>query len=94
MKGKTESVAEFLARGGKITKVPTPQVTQKTESVKSTASGGPAVIMTMGEADLFYGEHKPRKVKKKSVSRIDLSALPEELRRKYVDEVLDAESND
>jgi hypothetical protein len=85
---KTETIAEFLARGGKITKVAEDPPAVKAESIKSTSSGGPAVIMSMGEADLYYGEHKPRKAKAKAKSTMDLSALPPELRKKYVDDII------
>jgi len=84
---KTETIAEFLARGGKITRVATPEPTTKPESIRSTTAGGPAVFLSLGEADLFYGEHKPKKPKK-SKAAMDLSALPEELRKKYVDGVM------
>lgn len=85
---KTETLAEFLARGGKITKVAPPEPTTKSESIKSTSNGGPAVIMTMDQADLYYGEHKQRKSKAKPKPTIDLSALPPELRKKFVDDVI------
>jgi hypothetical protein len=84
---KTETIAEFLARGGKITKVASAEPTVKPESIRSTTAGGPAVFLSLGEADLFYGEHKAKKAKK-SKAPLDLSALPEELRKKYVDGVM------
>lgn len=88
---KKETVAEFLARGGQITKVPAAQSTQKAESIKSTNGGGPAVIVSMEDADLYHGEAKKSKAKKKApASMIDISALPEELRKKYIDEVVHA----
>jgi hypothetical protein len=90
---KTETVAEFLAKGGKITIIPPVQPTVKTESIKSTSNGGPAIIMSMGEADLYYGEHKAKKPKK-ATAPIDLSALPEALRKKYVDEVINASESE
>ena len=86
---KTETVAEFLARGGAITIVPANQPTAKIDSIKPNSNGGPATIMSMDEADLYYGEFKIRKAKK-ATSTIDLSALPEALRKKYVDEVISA----
>ncbi len=87
---KTETVAEFLARGGSIKLIPANPPTVKNDSIKSTTSGGGAVtIMSMDEADLYYGEFKARKPKK-ATSTIDLSALPEALRKKYVDEVISA----
>src|ERR1035437_2863742 len=85
---KTETIAEFLARGGAIKIVPAVQPTIKIESIKS-ATGGPATIISMEESDLYHGEFKARKPKK-ATSTIDLSALPEALRKKYVDEVLNA----
>lgn len=89
---KTESIADFLARGGKITKVPANQPEQKPDSIKHGSNGGVAVLMTMDQADLFYGEKKESKAKKpkKAISTIDIHALPEELRKKYIDEVIDA----
>ena len=86
---KTESIAEFLARGGKINIVPANPPTVKSDSIKSTTNGGPVTIISMEEADLYHGEFKPRKAKK-TASTIDLSALPEALRKKYVDEVISA----
>ena len=85
---KKETVAEFLARGGKITRVPTPTPTVKAETIKSTKGGGPAVFVSMEDADLYHGEAKKSKAKKKVVSSIDISALPEELRKKYIDGVI------
>lgn len=91
---KTESIAEFLARGGKITQVPEGKTAAKAESVKSTSNGGPATIVTMDEADLYHGEKKVKKAKKKVTSMLDISALPEELRKKYVDTLIQAETNE
>ena len=85
---KKETIAEFLARGGSITRVPTQQTTVKPKSMQQASSAGPAVIMTMEDAGLYYGEYKPKKAKKKNKNTIDISALPEELRRKYIDGVI------
>jgi hypothetical protein len=85
---KTETVAEFLARGGQITKIPAKEEQVKPDQVKSTKTGGPAVIMKMDEADLYYGEVKKKKAKKKKKETIDISALPKELREKYIDAVM------
>lgn len=90
---KRETIAEFLARGGKITRLPSADPTHKPESIKSTTAGGPAIFLSLGEADLFYGEHKPKKAKKTKAA-MDLSALPEELRRKYVDGVMNGNKED
>jgi hypothetical protein len=85
---KTESVEEFLARGGMITRVPTEKPFKPPESIKPTPAGGPAILMTLEEADLFYGEHKQKKAKKKAKPTIDVDALPPEIRKKYVDDVI------
>lgn len=90
---KTETVAEFLARGGVIQKIATQAPTAKPESIKSSNNNGVAIIVSMEEADLYHGEAKARKAKK-AINKIDLSALPEALRKKYVDEVLSGSKED
>lgn len=90
---KTETIAEFLARGGKITRIASPEPIHKAESIRSTVAAGPAVFLSLGEADLFYGEHKVKKAKK-SKATMDLSALPEELRKKYVDGVMNGDKEE
>ena len=92
---KTESVAEFLARGGKINKIAPVQPEVK-ESIKINTPVGAASFITMDEADLYGSPPKVSKAKKKStIKPIDVSALPEALRKKYVDEVLNgAKEND
>jgi hypothetical protein len=86
---KKETLNDFLSRGGTIKRLPTQQPIKIAESIKPTQVAGPAVLMTLDEADLYYGEHKQRKAKKKSRPTIDLTALPLELRKKYVDDVID-----
>ena len=95
----TETLEQFLARGGKVNKVPAGVSTKnaaaaKPETVKSSKGGGPAVIVSMDEADLYHGETKARKAKKKITPTIDISALPEELRKKYIDTVLNDQEKD
>jgi hypothetical protein len=87
-KNKKETVEQFLTRGGKITRFPTETPFKIPESIKPTPASGPAVLMTLEEADLFYGEHKQRKAKKKAKPTIDVDALPPEIRKKYVDDVI------
>jgi hypothetical protein len=81
MKVKTETIQEFLARGGKITKLEFKQHEAK-EQVTRQAPGGPANILSLDEADLFFGEAKVKKTKPKP--NIDLSALPPELKAKFI----------
>lgn len=94
---KKETVAEFLARGGIIKKIPTAAPSYKADNIKSTSNSGLATIVTMDEADLYHGETKKSKVKKKissSKSIVDMSALPEELRKKYIDGVINAKEQE
>lgn len=82
---KIESIEEFLARGGSINRVP--EKTRDPEpSVIRNAAGGPAIFLTLSEADLLYGDPgKAKKVKKtKPALKIDLEALPPALRAKFI----------
>lgn len=83
---KVETVEEFLARGGSINRIPENARIPEVEVIRKTQSGGPAVIMTLDEADLFYGEaRKGAKAKKsKPTLKIDLDALPPALRSKFI----------
>jgi hypothetical protein len=91
---KTESIAEFLARGGQITLV-TKSELKDGEVVRPVAISGYASILSTADADLYHGESKPRKnKKKKKVVSIDISALPEELRVRFIDPLLNGEDND
>jgi hypothetical protein len=92
---KKETVAEFLARGGKITKVPANVPTQKVENIRSNnANSGIVTIVSMEDADLYHGEVRKGKTRKKTgtpiAPTIDVSALPEALRKKYVDKLMAA----
>ena len=86
----TESLEQFLARGGKITKCPaTEDHKQKADSVKSTTSrvDGPKP-MSLEDYGLIYGD--PKKPKKRTASSkrtVDMSALPDFLKKKYLKEV-------
>lgn len=85
---KIETIEEFLARGGKITKVPPKEALQAATPTINQTTGGPANLLSYGEADLFYGEARTRKTKKAKVApKIDFSALPEALRKKYMKEL-------
>lgn len=86
MKKKFETVEQFLARGGTIQKVPEKTREKQIEVVKTTAKGEPATILTLEDAALFYGEpgKQPKKKKAKPSLKIDLNALPEALRKKFI----------
>lgn len=82
--GKIETVAEFLARGGKVTVCPKSEIKEKDKqlTVKSTVVG-PANIMTYDDADHYYGEKKERKTKKEPKEpKINLGSLPEDFLKK------------
>lgn len=84
---KTETLAEYLARGGVINRIPV-VVQEPTPDVvkKSGSSSGASVFLSMDDADLYYGEvRKTLKAKKpKSSLKIDLNALPPALRTKFI----------
>ena len=89
---KTESLEEFLARGGVIKVVPPDATISKEKQTKQdTVNGGPAVILTMDEYDIYYGEVKvsKKKPKKSKEATLDLFALPEHLRRKHLGRILE-----
>lgn len=81
---RIETIEEFLARGGTINRVPEKTRDPQVSVIRNNA-GGPAVFLTLEDADLLYGEPgKPKKAKPKSVPRIDLDALPPALRSKFI----------
>lgn len=84
---KTESVAEFLARGGKIQIIPPQTVSIKSEHVRSQKSGGIASILTIDDHDLYHGEKKQSKKNAPKAPTIDFNALPEALKQKYLKEL-------
>ena len=99
---KTETLAEYIARGGTINILPFVKAVQKEELVKNNNSG-PVTIISLEEAGLFFGESssKKRKTKKtetKNSPKLDLNSLPEALRKKFIsklkDEGVDVEEED
>lgn len=84
--GKVETVEEYFARGGKVTRIPEAARDPVPDVVRKTIAGGPAVFLSLDEADLFYGEaRKGAKPKKAKPSlKIDLDALPPALRTKFI----------
>ena len=81
---KTETIQEFLARGGKITLCPEGiKDTREKVNVKSTTVG-PAILMTLEEADHYYGEKRKsnKPIKEQNKPNLNLDCLPEEFRKK------------
>lgn len=89
LKSKVETIDEYLARGGSIKKLPAADMIRQPEVTRKTVAGGPVTIMSLDEADLFYGEarkgSKPKKAKPSL--KIDLNALPEALRAKFINKL-------
>ena len=89
VKSKVETVEEYLARGGSIKKLAPGETIRQPDVTRKTVTGGPANIMSLEEADLFYGEarkgSKPKKAKPSL--KIDLNALPEALRAKFINKL-------
>lgn len=85
-KSKVESVEEYLARGGKITKLAEAVRDPAISVIRKTTAGEPATFLSLEDADLFYGEaRKGVKPKKSKPSlKIDLDALPPALRAKFI----------
>jgi hypothetical protein len=92
---KTETVQEFLARGGKITKLPSNMENELSDGqVKKLAAQGPAKIITMDEADLFHGEKSVRKGRKKQQPSLDIQVLPEPLKQKLLSRITDKDEDE
>jgi hypothetical protein len=90
-KRKTETIKEYLERGGSITICPPNKETDDIGVVRKTTVG-PAVLMTLDEADLFYGKGKAKKKQSKASNSIDIDALPEALKNKFINKLRE-ESN-
>lgn len=90
MSHKKETVEEFLARGGRITKVQYSQPEIK-ETIGTAPASGHSSLMTYDAADLYYGEAKrsaaTKAVKSKKHPSIDFSALPPELQKSLLEEL-------
>jgi hypothetical protein len=83
---RVETVEEFLARGGSINRLPEATRDPVPDVIRKTVAGGPAVFLSLDDADLFYGEaRKGAKPKKPKPSlKIDLDALPPALKAKFI----------
>jgi hypothetical protein len=89
---KKETVEEFLARGGKITKVEYSEPNVK-EIVNSAPTSGYSSIMTYDSADLYYGDPKKTSASRESTTKskkqpnIDFSVLPPELQKSLLEQL-------
>ena len=92
-KSKVEALDAFIARGGKITKIPLLRGATKEVTVHTIASGGPVIIMALDDAELFYGEAKVKKKKQSILPKIDISVLPDVLRNKVLNSLKNGEDD-
>lgn len=79
---KKETVEEFLARGGVVTKCPAaPLPEEVTSNRASPAPAANATMMSLSEGALYYAESraKPKERKKKADPVINFMALPASL---------------
>lgn len=60
---KTESLKEFLERGGKIEKVEPVEPESKEVTVRKTTTG-PATIYNLSEGELLFSEKRKKRKKK------------------------------
>lgn len=81
MKSNQQLIEEYFAKGGTVTRCPV--VDEYKAQVTKSVNPGPAIILSLAEGDLFYGEKSKRikKEKKPDLSGIDLSNIPEELKK-------------
>lgn len=74
---KSETLDEFIARGGKIEKIPS--VEPETKDIIRKTTTGPATIHTLSEGELLFAEKsKRKKKKKKTVSDEEFAKLMED----------------
>ena len=75
---KRETIEEFLARGGTITKVEAQEIPQDENRVVSTKGGG-AQIMSLHDGGIYYAEGRAKKAKPPIKDTINLAVLPAHL---------------
>jgi hypothetical protein len=77
---KRESIEDFLARGGVITKCPPAPSAEEVRLTMPTPNGG-STMMTLAEGGLYYSETKikTKEKKKKPAKAINFAALPPSL---------------
>jgi hypothetical protein len=91
--GKTETVEEFLARGGVITKLPMVEEQYKSPVVKSNTVMGVDGVMTLPEGAFYYAEKRKKKKKKPDPEKLKelLNDLPDNLRNELSNELAEKE---
>jgi len=75
---KSETIEEFLARGGKIEKIPYVEPENKTEPVRTNPTGGLPSIMSLSDGAHFFGETRKKKPTKDDfVNKVKKTSLPQ-----------------
>lgn len=84
---KKESIEEYLARGGKVKKIPSQF---KDENIRR-ANPSPNVVavpLSMDDAAVLYGHHVTKdgyaEKKRLEKSKLDLSKLPDDLKKRFI----------
>lgn len=72
---KRETIEEFLARGGEITRVPSQPESEEVNHIFSTSNAA-STMLSLSEGSLYYSESK---AKPKERAKINTSALPANL---------------
>lgn len=79
---KTETIEEFIARGGEVTIVP-PEETQEVTPIVKGATGGLPTIMSLSDGAHFFGETRKKKkapvTKEGFTDKVSNSTLPEDV---------------
>lgn len=76
---KTETIKEFLKRGGKVTKLDYVKP-EEHNIVRSTTLKVPTLYNLVNGADMFCDKIKRNRKKQKKQINIDVNMLPEELK--------------
>jgi hypothetical protein len=78
---KKETIEEFLARGGTVTKCPpAPSPEEEANTRVNPASNTSATMMSLAEGALYYSESRAKpKERKKTEKTINFAALPTSL---------------
>jgi hypothetical protein len=93
---RKETVAEFIARGGIIKKIDPVKDDSTHATVRKISNGEPAIILSMDDAEMYYGENKnpdKPKAKTKQKSLPDMSCLPEALKNKFIARLKEGDLN-
>ena len=82
-----ETAEEFLARGGQVEQLPVGADNSK--SVVGSSVSKAVNLLTLSEAEELYGEKLKRNIKPKKidVSNVDLSLIPEHIKRLILSKV-------